>query len=247
MYDLVYFLGEYEKFVTEVIGSVVRSNDACFDVGANFGWFTTFLLNLEKISDKKIAEVHAFEPLKKVFENLTENTKLCGSPKNVFLNNFALTDEISETLIYSVDRLGSGHTSLAKSADEKVTEEKIKTRTFDEYISSKNIEQVDFIKVDIEGAEMKFLEGGKKMFSQKVPPIMMIEMSLLTSLPFGYVPDDLIKFIKKHGEYEFYALDEITQTIKLIEGFKEGDLGANVLCMPKNADQSRLSGLKIIK
>lgn len=244
MYDMVYFLGEYENYVTQVIGSVVKPDDICFDVGANFGWFTTYLLRLEKLSDKKIAEIHAFEPLKKVFENLEENVKLAGSPNNTFLNNFALTNEASETIIYIVDRLGSGHSSLAKNAEEKLSEEKIKTKTFDEYVSEKNIKQVDFIKIDIEGSELNFLKGGKKMFEQKIPPVMMMEMALATTKPFGYLPDDLIKYISEHAEYDFYALDEINKTINKIDGFKEDEIGANVLCVPKNADQSRLTGLK---
>lgn len=245
MYETVYFLGEYENYVTQVIGAVVKSGDVCFDVGANFGWFTTFLLNLEKTERKKIAEVHAFEPLKKVFENLTENIKLAGSPDNAFLNNCGLTDESSETIIYIVDRLGSGHSSLAKNSEEKVSEEKIKTITFDSYIAEKNIKQVDFIKIDIEGSELNFLKGGRKMFEQKTPPVMMMEMALATTKPFGYLPDDLIKFINEYAEYDFYALDEITKTIAKIDGFKENEVGANVLCVPKNADQNRLADLKI--
>lgn len=247
MYDMVYFLGEYENYVTKVIGSVVKSGDVCFDVGANFGWFTTFLLSLEKISNKKIAEIHAFEPLKKVFENLSENVRFCESPERAILNNFALTDKISETVIYIIDRLGSGHSSLAKNSDEKITEEKIHTKTFDDYVVSNAVENVDFIKIDIEGSELKFLKGGTKMFAQKIPPVMVMEMALDTTKPFGYLPDDLVQFIRESGEYDFYALDEINETINLIEGFKAHEMGANVLCMPKNADQNRLSGLKIIK
>lgn len=247
MYDIVYFLGEYETYVTKVIGSVVKSGDVCFDVGANFGWFTTYLLNLKRVSKKKVAAVHAFEPLKKVFANLTENINLYGNTKRVHLNNFALTDEIGETSIYMIDRLGSGHSSLAKTSDEKLTEEKIHTETYNDYVESKNIKNVDFIKIDIEGSELKFLQGGTKMFDQEIPPMMVIEMALDTTKPFGYLPDDLIKFIRERADYDFYAMDEINETINLIEGFEPHEMGANVLCMPKNADQTRLSDLKIIK
>ena len=83
------------------------------------------------------------------------------------------------------------------------------------------------------------------MFEQKVPPVMMMEMALATTKPFGYLPGDLIKFIGKHAEYDFYALDETNKTINKIDGFNDDEIGANVLCVPKNADQSRLNGLKI--
>lgn len=245
MYDMVYFLGEYEKYVTEVMGKVVQNGDVCFDVGANFGWFTTYIYNLKTSAGKKVKEIHAFEPLDFVFENLRENIKLAGSPENIFVNNFALTDEFSETKIYVSVALGSGHSSLARNGDEKVTEKIIKTITLDSYLSDKNIERIDFIKIDIEGSELKFLEGGKKMFSQDVPPVIIMEMALDTTRPFGYLPDDLIRFIDNHGDYEFFALDEVNSQIVKIKGFKPEEIGANVLCMPKNADRKRLQGLKI--
>ncbi len=245
MYDMVYFLGEYEKYVTDVMGKVVQSGDICFDVGANFGWFTTYINNLKTVNGKKVKEIHAFEPLDYVFENLKENIELAGSPENIFINNFALTDEFSETKIYVSVALGSGHSSLARNGDERVTEKTIRTITLDSYLSDKNIERIDFIKIDIEGSELKFLEGGKKMFAQKIPPVIIMEMALDTTRPFGYLPDDLIRFIGDHGDYEFFALDEVNSQLVKIEGFKPEEIGANVLCLPKNADRKRLAGLKI--
>ncbi|MEO6587719.1 MAG: FkbM family methyltransferase [Pyrinomonadaceae bacterium] len=245
MYDMVYFLGEYENYVTKVIGNVVKSEDICFDVGANFGWYTTFLSNLKNVLNKNVKEIHAFEPINYVFANLRENIELAGSPENIYLNNFALTDEFSDTKIYISDKLGSGHSSLARDGSNKVTEKSIKTVPLDSYLSENGIEKIDFIKIDIEGSELKFLKGGKKMFSQEIPPVIVMEMALDTTRPFGYLPDDLLKFIKDQGEYEFYALDEVHSHLVKIQNFQPDECGANVLCMPKNADRKRLQGLKI--
>src|SRR5215213_9193560 len=41
MQTTVYFLGEYEKALTEIVKSLLRVDDVCLDVGANFGWYTT--------------------------------------------------------------------------------------------------------------------------------------------------------------------------------------------------------------
>src|SRR6185369_15406264 len=41
MQTTVYFLGEYEKSLTEIVTSLLRNGDICLDVGANFGWYTT--------------------------------------------------------------------------------------------------------------------------------------------------------------------------------------------------------------
>ncbi len=43
MHKSVFFLGEYERAVTNVISSVVQPDDVCLDIGANFGWYATLL------------------------------------------------------------------------------------------------------------------------------------------------------------------------------------------------------------
>lgn len=40
MQESVYFIGEYERAVTELISAIVKAGDVCLDVGANFGWYT---------------------------------------------------------------------------------------------------------------------------------------------------------------------------------------------------------------
>lgn len=111
----------------------------------------------------------------------------------------------------------------------------------------KNIEQVDFIKVDIEGSELKFLRGASRIFKQERPPVMVMEMALATTRPYGYLPGDLIKYIGGQAAYEFYALDEVNRCLRPIDGFADDDIGANVLCFPANGERERLKGLKIVK
>src|SRR5262245_54287633 len=61
--DRVYwslFMGlDYEPDVTAVVRRLLRSGDVAFDLGANFGWFTTLFAD----SVGSSGYVHAFEPL----------------------------------------------------------------------------------------------------------------------------------------------------------------------------------------
>jgi hypothetical protein len=59
MCESLYFLGEYEPGVSNVIREVVRPGQVCLDLGANFGWYTTLLHRLTGPG----GEVHAFEPV----------------------------------------------------------------------------------------------------------------------------------------------------------------------------------------
>lgn len=240
MYTTVYFLGEYESYVTEVISKSVKKGDVCFDVGANFGWYSTLLQKLvTNGSSNHTGAVHCFEPIPSIFENLQENYILSDSPPNLFLNNFALSDENSTAKIYTFEGVPNGHSSLSDKAGRTLQEQEIKTVRLDSYLEQKQIEQVDFLKVDIEGAELKCLSGAEKLFRQKNPPVILMEMALKATENFGYLPNDLISFIKKRGDYEFYALDEINLVLHKIDGFAPGDLGANVLALPRS--QSKIA------
>ncbi|MGI8884404.1 MAG: FkbM family methyltransferase, partial [Pyrinomonadaceae bacterium] len=117
--------------------------------------------------------------------------------------------------------------------------------TLDYYLTENRIREVNFVKMDTEGAEMMMLEGADKLFDQKRPPIWEIEMALATTRGFDYLPNDLIKYMRQKADYEFYAIDEINFGLYPIEGFYPEDQGANVLCLPKGHYRERLSQLKI--
>src|SRR4030095_16361559 len=69
MQATVYFLGEYEKALTEIVTSLLREGDLCLDVGANFGWSSTIF---QKYCGQS-GQVHAFEPVPPTFCELEEN------------------------------------------------------------------------------------------------------------------------------------------------------------------------------
>src|SRR5215218_1819947 len=95
MQTTVYFLGEYEKVLTEIVKAILREGDVCLDVGANFGWYTTIF---QKYCGPT-GEVHAFEPVPPTFQELEENYALMGRPPNVVINNLALGEQADELKI----------------------------------------------------------------------------------------------------------------------------------------------------
>lgn len=227
--DSIYFLGTYENFCTETVKKYIGRGDVCLDVGANRGWYSTLFRDICGAE----GAVHSFEPVPQTFAELEKNVALNGSPPNVFLNNFGLGDEEKETEIYLFDDLPSGHASLAPGKTHSAQAILINIKTLDSYLEMRKIKQVDFVKVDVEGAEMMFLRGAKKLFEQSKPPVIFMEMALGTTKEFGYKPNDLIEFIKNQATYDFYALEETEEKLIRIEGFSDDQIGANVLCVPR--------------
>jgi hypothetical protein len=163
-----------------------------------------------------------------------------GSLANVALNNVALGDKRGTVQIHLFEGLGTGNASL--SAKENMESEVFDCEmiTLDEYLEKNAVGDVNFIKVDIEGAELMFLRGAGRLFEQPVPPVFLVEMAAAQTRNFGYHPDELVKFISAHADYEFFAVDEYQATVHSITGFAADEIGANVFCIPKaGSDEQR--------
>ncbi|MDC1068936.1 FkbM family methyltransferase [Candidatus Kapabacteria bacterium] len=130
-----------------------------FDIGANVGEYTEILLSESNNQNVEI-ELHLFEPTKSCFSILSEKF---GGLKNIKLNNFGVSDsECTLPIYYDKDR--SGLASLyqrdLKSYNIKMNiSEEIDLKRIDNYIINNEINHIDFVKIDIEGHELKAFEG----------------------------------------------------------------------------------------
>lgn len=235
MQETVFFLGEFEKEITKIAASLVKKGDVCIDVGANFGWYTTLFYR----HAGEGGAVHSFEPVPATFRELTRNYEILGSPENVFINNLALGNHEGTVSINLFADLPTGHASLSAQGRSDTEVFDCRMVTLDSYLEEQAVGPVNFVKVDIEGAELMFLNGAKTLFEQDIPPIFLMEMALQQTSNFDYVPNDLIEFIGSWREYDFYAVDEINGRLKSINGFAEGDIGANVFCFPRGLYQGQ--------
>lgn len=130
-----------------------------FDIGANIGDYTKILLEETKTYSLK-PEIHMFEPTESCFSVLTEKF---GNDRNVILNNFGVSSEDGEAVIF-YDKEQSGLASLydrnLDAYNQKLSySESVSLKKISNYITDKGILHIDFIKIDIEGHELKAFEG----------------------------------------------------------------------------------------
>jgi FkbM family methyltransferase len=236
-YKYVYFLGEYEPTISGVLSELIKPGDICLDIGANIGWYTTLFQKLVGND----GEVHAFEPVPPIFEHLKRNVRLNEAPANVQLNKLALGDVEKNVSLHIFPNLPNGHASISNFDRGDCEVFPSRMVTLDYYLSKNRIENVNLVKIDIEGAELMMLMGASKLFHQNQLPIFEIEMALETTRGFGYLPNDLIEFIGNQAEYLFFEIDEKYSKVRQIKGFEPQDIGANVLCLPYNFDVEILS------
>ena len=223
-YRYSYFFGEYEPAITAQMRRFVKPGMSVFDLGANLGWYTTLLADLVGES----GEVHGFEPTPSTFNRLKSNIELNNLEDRVRINQLAL-GEFEENVSMSLeDGLPDGHAAVTNDGSGY----EVKQTTFDRYLVAERIGQVDFLKVDIEGSELGMFKGASKLFAQKSKPIMIVEMALDTTKSFGYTPKDLIEYLNSQAKYDYFCISETEADLVPIDGFREGDKGANVLCLP---------------
>jgi FkbM family methyltransferase len=151
-----------EKGAIEYVAQREKTKDAIivFDVGANVGNYT-ILLN--SILNSK-ARIFSFEPSKETYKKLEQNTKKI---QNVQRYNFGFGNENENIILYS-DAENSGLASVyQRKLDhfqiEMNRKESIEIQTIDSFCSQKDITHIHFLKIDVEGHELKVLEGAKKM------------------------------------------------------------------------------------
>jgi FkbM family methyltransferase len=135
-----------------------------FDVGGNVGNYSKRLSEIFNTN----STIHSFEPSKKTFALFLETTK--NNP-SIIPNNLGLSDTESHQLLFS-DKDGSGLASVYQRKLEHLgismnMSEDIQLTTLDIYCKRNKIDRINFLKLDIEGHELKALNGAKEMINNK--------------------------------------------------------------------------------
>jgi len=182
--------GHYEQEDSEMILRLINEGDTVFDIGGNFGWYS---LNIAKA---KHANVYAFEPIPKTYGYLCKNVELNGLDR-VRAFNFGFSDSERELTFYYYPE-GSGNSSsvdLSSGAGvEKVT---CQVRTVDAFAAEQKV-RVDFIKCDVEGAELMVFRGGLETIRRDTP-VVFAELLRKWAVKFGYHPNEVLQLFRDAG------------------------------------------------
>jgi FkbM family methyltransferase len=185
------------------------------DVGANHGKMTRPLARLHGGA----VAVHAFEPVE---YNHTLLAAVTRSLPNVIIHRHALADTAGTVSIYIPVRPshrispGAAHMGDTAHADRfgtstarTVAELSIDTDTLDAVAERHRIERIDFMKIDVEGAESLVVAGGRRAIGRHLPAIYCEISDRCRNL--GKTPDDAIAPLTGMG-YRLFAYNERTHT-----------------------------------
>ncbi len=149
-----------------------------FDVGASVGSVT-----LAAARSFPNAHIYSFEPVGATYQILCENIK--NYSDRIITYNFGFFN-VSKTLDIHITSFHGANSILDQSLNHKnvhphikeIGTENVEVCTIDSFMSNKNIDKIDIIKIDVEGVEKEVIEGGRETFKNKVDSVF-IELSFL--------------------------------------------------------------------
>lgn len=190
---------EFEDSEFNVVNNLVKEHYTCVDVGGNIG-----LYSLKMAQKAPYGTTYSFDPLPLYTHIISINAFLNGI-ENIRINQIALSDKIGP-VDFSVSEDGAYSSFLSTGRKKVIKKTKLETSTLDHYFYEKNI-KIDFLKIDVEGAEFNVLKGGEKLLgdSQLKPKYIIVELNEENQHTYGIKPIDIINFLEKLS-YDCYSI-----------------------------------------
>tara|TARA_B100001057_G_scaffold304132_1_gene304304 strand:- start:475 stop:1176 length:702 start_codon:yes stop_codon:yes gene_type:complete len=160
-----FVMTDFTNLVAAEINKSNKENDLIiFDVGCYIGNFSK---NLKK-KIKKNSKFYLFDANPNLEVKDFTYEKLAISDKKGFedfyINNFLPHSGSSLNNIHVKDKLWNlTRKIISGSLNQSYTTVKVQTQTLDEYCLIQNIKQIDILKIDTEGSEIKVLKGAEKI------------------------------------------------------------------------------------
>ena len=148
--------------------AAVQEKLVAFDVGANIGDWTWFLLQeASRLNMDGRFEIHSFEPTPSTFKVLQERISKHPLRNIAHLVSQALSSEDGMAEMY-ISGETAGTNSLhpdAMNRDQRRIQ--IDKTTLTTYCSRNNIKIIHFLKCDTEGHDMEVIQGAKRLFDEQ--------------------------------------------------------------------------------
>ena len=206
-------LSGYESETMDTFIRFAKTSNVVFDIGANTGLFSLVA------AAAGAKQVFAFEPVPRIFSILCKNVTI-NSMSTIRCQQLAVGNADSQAILFDPGGAIPYSASLSQTFSSRcfgnnLTEISVFTVTVDSFVKNKKINNINLIKLDVEGYEEEVLKGMKQtviMYS----PIIIIEV-------LDEYEDKYKKLVESlwPSKYEWKRIDE-------------ADGSRNVLLLPLN-------------
>jgi len=189
--------GVWEESVLDACLRALRPGDVFYDVGANAG---IVAVDVARTFGDAVT-VHAFEPQPTLARSLTVSIALNAFTR-AQVHRLLLGDTSGETDLYVADH--GVHSSLV-SREAGAIRLSCRMETIDGLVAAGTVPPPSVIKMDVEGAELRVLQGARKTL-RVAPPVIVFEADD-NMARFGYTHRDLFGFLRELADYTFHRID----------------------------------------
>lgn len=175
------------KVIQEIVGT---DAEVVFDVGAKGGDFATqYLAVFPK------ATVYAFEPAPASFQLVAA----VGNPRLRAVQS-AVMDYDGTVDLYLNSHVGSHSTlEIDRHPFPVAGTVTVPAITLDTFCALEDIDRIDFLKVDTNGADLLVLEGAGQLFAQDRIGVVSVELIYYPYYTGQPVPEDITEFLRHFG------------------------------------------------
>jgi FkbM family methyltransferase len=195
--------GGYDVPLLRFLHDRVGPGDVCLDVGANLGQVTVHLAALVGPRGR----VLAFEPLPHVRDRLDRHVAANDVADRVELHAVALSDATGTASFHFAERavhnqgMGSlvmdDHPGLGLRCE-------VRTARLDDFVSERGIDRIDWIKIDVQGAEPRLLAGAWSTL-ERLAPQLLVEVDPVDLRAGGATSRTLLGALADRG-YRLFAV-----------------------------------------
>ena len=195
----------YELVTTMLLDYFIQQNPALtfFDIGANWGHMSLFVLSNPNFSGKVVA----FEPYPPSYHDLTLISQLTETNK-FFPYNIALSDKEEHVEFHHPDTIHSGIISVSSS--NHADTDHYNAISLDSFCKKNNVKP-NLLKIDVEGFELNVLQGAVDILKEKQPFIIIENNSSDANCAA------VLSFLEKNGYAIYYPRLVETAANNLIE------------------------------
>lgn len=206
---LIYYCGVYEEPELQCISSYIGTGHVFVDVGANIGYYSLWAASKVGASGK----VFSFEPDPITYADLEENVAL-NQFSNIQLCPIACGEAVGQSFfLHEYDNTGSSHLITDNSVKNETL---VSVARLDTYLQERGVTNIDFLKIDAEGAELQVLKGATAYLQLGIPPLVQVEVINKALKQFSSSEKHLVDFMSEHNYLPYdITLDGLQQYIPL--------------------------------
>jgi FkbM family methyltransferase len=195
----IYYRASWEPGATSSVRDFLRPGMTAVDVGANIGYFTLLFAQLVGPAGAVIA----FEPTTWAFDKLSRNIALNAFP-NIVAEQMALSDLPGERETRS-DQTAFRASWPVSGTQGRRHPELVRFIPLDLYVRRSGIQNVDLLKIDVDGYELRVVKGAQVTLRTHRPDLL-IEIGRAPMREVGDRSEELVELLTELG-YSFFTED----------------------------------------